>query len=176
MRNAAFLATGILLILIQANLYRVLGFIHLNGASPSLVLPLIIFLGVHEHSMSRGAILAFTLGYFLDIVASAPMWLFTFVSVAIFWLSRIAGVRLTAQTVLTRAALGFGFSIVESATVLILLAVFGSDTRRPLELVQIILPHAVATALFAPIVFRIAQKLHQSTQGVQHGAAESAAR
>ena len=175
MRNAAYFATGILLILIQANLYRALTFVHINGASPSLILPLIIFLGVHEQSLKRGAFLAFGFGYFLDVVASAPMWLFTFISVAIFWLSRVAGVRLTAQTVLTRMALGFGFSIVESAIVLTLLAVFGQDTRRPLELAQIILPRAAATALFAPIVFRIAQKLHQSTQSV-HGATEGAAR
>ncbi len=175
MRNAAFLATGILLILVQANLYRVLGFIHLNGASPSLILPLVIFLGVHEHSVPRGAFLAFFFGYFLDVVASAPMWLFTFVSVAIWLLSRVAGVRLTAQTMLTRMTLGFGFSVVESSMVLVLLAVFGADTRRPLEMVTILLPRAIATALFAPIVFRIAQKLHQSTQ-VVHSGAESAAR
>jgi rod shape-determining protein MreD len=175
MRNAAFFATGLLLILIQANLYRFLGFLHLNGVTPSLILPLIVFLGVHEHSMARGALLAFALGYMLDIVASAPMWLFTFTTVAVWWLSRVAGVRLTAQTFITRISLGFGFSVVESAIVLILLAVFGVDTRRPLEMGQIVFPRAVATALFAPLVFRLAQKVHQSTLGV-HGGAEGAAR
>jgi rod shape-determining protein MreD len=175
MRNAAFLAAGIVLILIQANLYRVIGFLHWNGVTPSLVLPLIIFLGVHEQSMARGALLAFGLGYMLDIVASAPMWLFTFVSVATWWLSRVAGVRLTAQTFITRMLLGFGFAVVEAAIVLILLAVFGADTRRPLEIGRIVLPRAVATALFAPLVFRFAQRLHQSTQPV-HGSAEGAHR
>lgn len=175
MRNAAFLAAGIVLILIQANLYRVLGLLHLNGVTPSLVLPLIIFLGVHEPSMARGALLAFALGYTLDIVASAPMWLFTFVSVVTWWLSRVAGVRLTAQTFITRMLLGFGFAVVEAAIVLILLAVFGADTRRPLEIGRIVLPRAVATALCAPLVFRLAQRLHQSTQPV-HGSAEAAHR
>jgi len=176
MRNFAFFGTGLFLILIQANLYRVLGFIKVNGATPSLILPLIVFLGVHELSMARGAILAFSLGYMLDIVASAPMWLFTFVTVAIWFLSRVAGVRLTAQTTITRMSLGFGFSIVESAIVLILLAVFGQDTRRPLEIGYIVLPRALMTALFAPIVFTIAQRIHQSTLGVQGGASEGAAR
>lgn len=177
MRNAAFLATGILLILIQANLYRVLGWLNLNGATPSLVLPLIIFLGVHEASMARGALIAFALGYSLDIMASAPMWLFTFVSVAVWFLARVAGVRLTAQTFITRMSLGFAFAIVEAAIVLVLLAVFGSDTRRPLEIGRIILPRAISTALFAPIVFHIAQRLHQSTQTAHaHGAAEGAPR
>ena len=175
MRNAAFLAIGIVLILIQANLYRVLGLLHVNGATPSLVLPLVIFLGVHESSRARGALLAFALGYFLDVAASAPMWLFTFVTVAIWWLSRVAGVRLTAQTFITRMSLGFGFAIVEAAIVLILLAVFGVDTRRPLEIGRIVLPRAIATALFAPFVFHLAQRLHQSTQPV-HGTAEGAQR
>ncbi len=175
MRNAAFLAIGVVLILVQANLYRVLGWMHFNGATPSLLLPLVIFLGVHEHSMARGALLAFALGYFLDLVASAPMWLFTFITVANWWLSRVAGVRLTAQTFITRMSLGFVFALIESAMVLILLAVFGSDTRRPLEIGNIVLPRAIATALFAPLVFRIAQRIHLSTQPAQ-GGAEGAAR
>ncbi|MBE7481282.1 MAG: hypothetical protein HS104_15040 [Polyangiaceae bacterium] len=175
MRNAAFLAIGIVLILIQANMYRLLGWLDINGATPSLVLPLVIFLGVHEPSMARGALLAFGLGYFLDVVASAPMWLFTFVTVAVWWLSRVAGVRLTAQTFITRMSLGFVFALIEAAMVLILLAVFGSDTRRPLEIGRLVLPRAVATALFAPIVFHIAQRLHQSTQPV-HGGTEGTAR
>ena len=175
MRNAAFLAIGVVLILVQANLYRVLGWMHFNGATPSLLLPLVIFLGVHEHSMAPGALLAFALGYFLDLVASAPMWLFTFITVANWWLSRVAGVRLTAQTFITRMSLGFVFALLEAAMVLILLAVFGSDTRRPLEIGNIVLPRAIATALFAPLVFRIAQRIHLSTQPAQ-GGAEGAAR
>jgi rod shape-determining protein MreD len=169
MRNTAFLAVGILLILAQANLYRLLGPLGLHGASPSLILPLIVFLGVYEHSMARGALLAFGLGYALDLFASAPIGLFTFVSVAIWWLSRVAGVRLTAQTVLTRMSLAFGFAIVESAMILILIAVFGSDTRRPLEMATVVLPRAAATALFSPLVFKIAQKLHLATIPVRSG-------
>src|SRR5262245_51577386 len=174
MRNFAFFGTGLFLILIQANLYRVLGFIHVNGATPSLLLPLIVFLGVHEPSMLRGALIAFGLGYMLDIVASAPMWLFTFVTVAIWFLSRMAGVRLTAQTTITRMSLGLGFSIVESAIVLLLLAVFGTGTRPPLEIGHIVLPRALMTALFAPFVFALAQKINQATLGVH--ASEGAAR
>jgi rod shape-determining protein MreD len=175
MRNAAFLAVGLLLILAQANLYRLLGPLGMHGAAPSLILPLIIFLGVYETSMARGALLAFALGYALDLFASAPIGLFTFVSVAIWWLSRLAGVRLTAQTVLTRMSLAFGFAVVESAIILILIAVFGSDTRRPLEMATVVVPRAAATALFSPLVFKIAQKLHLSTIAV-HGSAEAPAR
>jgi rod shape-determining protein MreD len=173
-RNAAFMAVAIVLILIQANLYRVLGAFHVHGATPSLVLPLVIFLGVHEPSMARGALLAFGIGYALDLSSGAPVGLFTFVSVAIWWLSRVAGVRLTAQTVLTRMSLAFGFSVVETAMVLILLAVFGSDTRRPLEIGTVLVTRALSTAIFSPFVFKLAQKLHQG--GTPPRPAEEAAR
>lgn len=167
MRNASFLAVGILLILVQSNLYRLLGSFHLHGATPSLILPVVIFLGVHEQSMARGASLCFVLGYLLDLFASAPVGLFTFTFVAIWWLSRIAGVRLTAQTALTRMSMALGFSLVESVIILMLLAVFGADNRRPLEVGSVVLPHALATALVSPLIFRLAQWLHQSTLTVR---------
>jgi rod shape-determining protein MreD len=163
MRNLLFLSLGVFLILLQSNLYRVLQFTNLNGLTPSLVLPLVLFLGVHEHSMARGAILTFILGYLIDLFAGAPIGLFTFIYVSIWWLSRITGVRLTTQTWLARVSLGFIFTIVEAAMVLILLAVFGSDTRRPLEISRSVMAHAASTALLAPIVLQLALKLHQSS-------------
>ena len=123
--------------------------------------------------MPRGALLAFALGYALDLLASAPIGLFTFVYVAIWWLSRVAGVRLTAQTVLTRVSLAFGFAVVEGVAVLILLAVFGSDTERPLEIAAIVLPHAISTAVFAPAIFRLAQRLSPGSTPVR-GSTEGA--
>lgn len=170
MRNAAFLALGVLLIIVQSNLYRVfdpifrmLDSVHVYGATPNLVLPLIVFLGVHEHSTARGVLLAFVMGYAMDVFAAAPMWLLTFLSVASWWLARVAGVRLTAQTTLTRMSLAFAFALLQSGIVLTLLAIFGDDTRRPIELGRTVLPHAVSTALFAPFVFKLAQKLHQGS-------------
>lgn len=168
MKNVGFFAVAVLLILVQSNLYRILGPVGaivgpqlVHGITPSLALPLVIFLGVHEPSMPRGAALSFAIGYAQDLLAAAPVGLFTFVYVMIWWLSRVAGVRLTAQTVLTRMSLAFVFAIVQSAVILVLLAVFGSDNRRPLELATIVLPHAIATAVCAPSLFRLAQRLRQ---------------
>jgi rod shape-determining protein MreD len=163
MRNAAFLAFALALTLLQANLHRLVGPLGLHGWTPSAVLPLVIFLGVHEPSMARGALLAFIIGHALDLFGSAPIGLFTFVYVALWWLARVAGVRLTAQTVPTQIALAFGFSLVQSLVVLVLLVVFRSaDPQRPVELATIVLPHSTATALLAPLVFRIAERLHQT--------------
>ncbi len=171
MRSAAYLGVGVLLILIQSNLFRLIGPLSsligarwVHGITPSLVLPLIVFLGVYELSMARGALLAFGLGYAQDMLSGAPVGLFTFISVAIWWLARVAGVRLTAQTVLPRMALGLAFSLVEGAMVLILLAVFGGDNRRPVEVASVVIPRSLATALCSPLVFRLGQRLRQSAQ------------
>jgi rod shape-determining protein MreD len=168
MRSAAYLGVAILLLLVQSNLFRItapiaslLGVDWPHGFMPSLVLPLIVFLGVHELSTARGALLAFAIGYAEDILGGAPIGLFTFVSVAVWWLARVTGVRLTAQTALPRMSLALAFALVEGAFVLILLAVFGEDNRRPVEVASVVVPRALATALCSPPVFRLAHRLRQ---------------
>lgn len=189
MRNTAFVALGIAFLVVQANLFRVLAplgrllasisqaaagtsldailpAIHFLGSfvvAPNLVLPLIVFTGVHEYSLSRGAALAFVLGYAFDLFAAAPVGLFTFVSVASFGLARIAGVRLAAQTVVTQIALAFLFALAQGVMVLVLLAFFHKDGYVARALVSRLLPVSVATALASPLVFRVAQRIHQAT-------------
>ena len=192
MRNTAFVAIGIAFLVVQANLFRLLApiarmFERLSAAlvgtslapalpavhfvesllvAPNLILPLIVFTGVHEYSLARGAALAFVLGYALDLFAAAPVGLFTFVSVATFGLSRIAGVRLAAQTVPTQIALAFLFTLAQGVMVLVLLAFFHKDPYVARALVSRLLPVTVSTALASPIVFRIAQRIHQVTISV----------
>ncbi|RYZ03916.1 MAG: rod shape-determining protein MreD [Myxococcales bacterium] len=168
MRSAAYLGVAVLLILIQSNLFRVLGPLgHVlgerltNGLTPSLLLPMVVFLGVYEPNMAKGAALSSAMGYALDILAKAPTGIHGFVFVAIWWLSRVAGVRLTAQTWFTRASLGFVFTIVQGALVVILIAVFGTDNRRPVAMAAVVLPNAIATALLSPTLFQLAQRLRQ---------------
>src|SRR4051812_8293271 len=96
---------GIALLIVQSNLFRLIERFHLPGATPALLLPLIVFMGVHEYSVARGAALSFLLGYLLDSFAVAPVGLFTFITVATFVISRAAGVRLAAGTLLTKVAL-----------------------------------------------------------------------
>jgi rod shape-determining protein MreD len=161
MRTLVFLTVGLALLLVQGNLYPLIGRLGLHGGTPSLVLPLFVFLGVHEASVARGAVIAFVLGYATDLLGAAPIGLFALMAVAIWGLARIAGVRLTAQAWWTKAALAFGFSLVESVLVLVLLAIFGSDPQRPLEIASVALPHATSTALASLAVFPLAQRVHQ---------------
>lgn len=175
MRNTAFLAIGLALLVIQSNLFRVMGFVHVPGITPSLLLPLVVFMGVHEYSMGRGAALAFLLGYLLDLFSAAPVGLFTFITVTTFVVSRLAGVRLAAQTWLTKVALAFVFALVEGVLIVVLTALFANDVSRPRALALLVAPHALATAIFAPLVFRLAERVHQVTMAAP-GAGEGGAR
>jgi rod shape-determining protein MreD len=162
-RNTVFLIAGVLLLLLQANLFRALDYVHVPGLVPSLVLPLILFMGVHEYSVVRGASVSFILGYATDLIGIAPIGLYTFTYVAIFILGRAAGVRLAAQTMMMQVGLALGFALVQSVMLLILLAIFGRDAYVPRALVHLILPHVLATGAAAPLVFRLAERLHSAT-------------
>jgi rod shape-determining protein MreD len=132
---------------------------------PALVLPLILFMGVHEYSLARGAAVAFVLGYVTDVVGIAPVGLYTFTYVATFILARAAGVRLAAQTTWMQVLLVAAFALLQSVMILVLLAIFGRDAWVPRSLYPLVLPHAIATAAVAPIVFRACQALHAATAG-----------
>ncbi len=163
MRSAAFVAVGLLLLIVQSNFFRLLDPLHLEHFSPSLVLPLILFLGVHEHSLGRGAAISFALGYITDVVGIAPVGLNTFASVAIFLLARVVGVRLAAQTVSTQLLLCLIFAISNSVIVLVLIAIFGRDAYMARSLYLLVIPHVVATTLAAPLVFRLAERIGEAT-------------
>lgn len=177
MRNTAFFIAGVILLLLQSNVFRlVAGVLRLiswlvrshhdlvvPGLTPSLVLPLILFMGVHEYSLVRGAGVAFALGYLTDLVGIAPVGLYTSTYVAIFVLARAAGVRLAAQTMLMQVGLALAFTLVHSVTILVLLAIFGRDAYVPRALYPMTVPHVFATGLVAPLVFRLCSRIHAAT-------------
>ncbi|HQF23559.1 MAG TPA: hypothetical protein PL065_08850, partial [Polyangiaceae bacterium] len=146
MRNTILLLMGLSLLFIQSSMFWLLGWVPVSGLTPSLILPLIVFMGVHEYSLARGAALACVMGYGLDLLAAAPVGLFTFVSVATFVLARAAGVRLAAQHIITQVPLAFVFSLVQSVMVLVLLAIFGANPHGAREMLSLVLPHAIGTA------------------------------
>src|SRR5215510_6299621 len=118
MQPFAFFGAGFALLVLQAQLFRLLGLVHVAGLVPSLVLPLILFMGVHEYSLARGAAVAFVLGYVTDVVGIAPVGLYPFTYVATFVLSRAAGVRLAAQTTWMQVLLVGAFAALQSTMIL----------------------------------------------------------
>lgn len=151
-----------------------IGHPHVGRPIPALVLPVILFMGVHEYSLARGAAVAFVLGYATDVLGIAPVGLYTFTYVATFVLARAAGVRLAAQTTWMQVLLAGAFTILQSIMVLVLLAIFGRDAWVPRSLYPLTLPHAIATAAVAPLVFRVSQAVHVATGSSLRGEASGA--
>jgi cell shape-determining protein MreD len=117
--------------------------------------------------MARGAALSFILGYLLDVFAGAPVGLFTAISAATFVVARFAGVRLSAQTLLTKVALAFVFALFQGVLVVTLTAIIGNDPSRARSLASIVPADAIACAICAPIVFRFAERIHVVTTTTQ---------
>jgi rod shape-determining protein MreD len=159
MKNSGFIVVGFALLFVQANLFRLLDLIGRPELVPSLVLPLILYMGVHEYSLTRGAGVAFVLGYATDLLGSAPVGLYTFTYVALFLLARAAGVRLAAQTRTMQLVLALAFALVHSVMILILIAIFGRNAWVPKALYPLAVPHILATGAVAPLVFAITQRL-----------------
>ncbi|MDP8999292.1 MAG: rod shape-determining protein MreD [Myxococcota bacterium] len=153
------------MVLLGYALLSKLAHVHIGRPIPSLVLPLILFMGVHEYSLARGAAVAFVLGYATDVLGIAPIGLYTFSYVATFVLARAAGVRLATQTTWMQVLLVGAFAIMQSTMVLVLLAIFGRDAWVPRSLYPLAFPHAIATAAVTPIVFRVSQAIHAATAG-----------
>lgn len=158
MRYTAFLLLGLLLIFVQGDLYLLLGHLGALGFRPSLLVPLLVWLGVTDTNLSLAASIAFLLGYVLDVVGGAPVGLYTFVSVATLALARLTGLRVVAQGVLARALLAGVFAAIGGVIALVLLAIFGKSPWVPRAYASRLLPHAAATAAFAPLIFKLAEK------------------
>ncbi|MGO9834630.1 MAG: hypothetical protein ACLP1X_10465 [Polyangiaceae bacterium] len=162
-------------VLLGYSLLVSVGHMRIGLPIPALVFPLILFMGVHEYSLARGALVAFVLGYATDVLGIAPVGLYTFTYVATFVLARGAGVRLAAQTTWMQVLLVGAFSLLQSTMVLVLLAIFGRDPWVPRTLYPLAFPHAIATAAVAPVAFRIAQALDAATARVPRVPAGSGA-
>jgi rod shape-determining protein MreD len=178
-RHTAFFGFGFVLLLMQQNFFRFVALvgsicsalhvprslIDTPGLVPSFAVPLILFMGVHEFSLLRGAALAFLLGYLTDLIGIAPVGLYTFTYVGLFLLARAAGLRFAAQTRWMQLLLGCGSALIQSTVVLVLIAIFNGDAWVPRAMYKMVLPHTLATGLITPIIFKIAERVHVYTLG-----------
>jgi len=185
-RGVAFVVSGILLALLEGVLYRFWAPFSsfpifgrplaslLHGATPNLVLPLVLYLGIVETSMARGAFLSFGLGWVLDILGGGPAFLFRFAMVAVWGLARSLSTRVSAFSLVSRVMLAFLGSLLESSIVLMLLAIFGPDSQRPVDLGDQVIPHALSTALFSPLIFSLAHRMQLETRSSAEAGASGA--
>lgn len=166
MRYTLFLLLGLLLVVLQGETWIVLGPLAARGFRPSLLVPLLVFVAVSETNLALAASVGFLLGYVLDVISGAPVGLYAFTSVATVALARLAGLRIVTQSGWARALLAGAFAGLGTLMVIVLLAIFGKGAYVPRAMFRLILPHAAATAVFAPLVFRAAARVSAIASGL----------
>lgn len=161
MRNIALIVFGFLLLTAQTCLATVLP---LYPWWPSLLLPVVIYLGVsQEVHLVRGAGLSFVLGYLTDSFCGSPMGLETFVLVATFMLSRGVRLRLVLRGPFFQVLMTFAITLLAGGTQLAIRAIFVRTEPFPLTEVQpalfAALAPAITTALASPFLFLATQRI-----------------
>ncbi len=130
--------------------------LHLVGATLVKIdvgLAIVAFLSLHFMPL-EGAIGAFFIGYFEDLLCGHPTGLYAFLAVLTFLLARVAGAAVDV-----RGAIGFGaFAGITSLVFNVLAYLFsllaaGSDEVRGVAVLASALPTALWTGLFAVPLF-----------------------
>lgn len=155
------LAFGFALLVLQSSAAVLIG---THAYAPNLVLPITIFLGVSpDVQLGRGAAMALTLGYFLDLFSGNRMGLATFLMVATYIVARAAGLRLVLRGPLFQVLLTFLVSLLVGGAGMALSVVF--EPASPFEVGGALstgldlLGPAIVTAITAPLIFAPAQRI-----------------
>jgi cell shape-determining protein MreD len=122
-----------------------------------LTLPLLLWMGLSDVPLVRGAPSAFAIGYLVDLFSAGPQGLHAVVAVVVYLSSRTASLRLFSAGVAFQMLLTFLASLFTSGAILFLRFIF----ERSIDNVgAVLLPMAVrgvATALLSPLLFRLAR-------------------
>jgi rod shape-determining protein MreD len=183
-KNVLFVALALGLLIVQSSLSAVLP---LHPFTPNVLLPMVLFLGVTpDVTLARGAALAFAAGLLTDEVTGAPLGLTTFVFVAAFLLTRVAGLRLFLRGVPFQIVATAGIAVVVAGVMLALCAIFeepevfmlvmpptgivgalasavwGDDVPlvgRAAHVVTVLLASGLATGLVSPLVYAATRRV-----------------
>ncbi|MCB9617026.1 MAG: rod shape-determining protein MreD [Sandaracinus sp.] len=161
LRMLAVVALGLGLLVLQSVFVDL---VSLHPFAPNLILPIVLFLGVApDVPLVRGALLAFTLGYVLDVFSGNRMGLETFVCVATFMAARGAGLRLFLRSPSFQMALALVVSLLAGGTTLALRAIFSTPAPFPggdaLGTALLLGASSIATAICAPVVFALVRRI-----------------
>lgn len=161
LRSVAVLLLGLGLLVLESTVARL---VPLHPFTPHLILPIVLFLGVSpDVHLVRGAVIAFLLGYLLDVSTGNRMGLQTFVCVATFTLARGAGLRLFLRSPGFQIALTFVIALLAGGTTLALRAIFSPPAPFPsgsaIDTSVVLTASVLATGLMAPLVFALVERI-----------------
>ena len=156
MRPVFAFLLALLLASAQAALLRWVG----GGAvSLALALPIVVYLGLQAGNVD-GAVGAAAVGYVVDLMCSGPKGLMTFLAVALFLFSRLAGAALAVQGRIGFALLsGVGTFLYGLGALLFTRAVAPAESAPGLSLVGRIAVEALVTAALSPLVQSIMRRV-----------------
>lgn len=160
MQSAFIVLFAFILLILQSTFAHLLPW---DMFVPSLGLPIVLYMGLHDFNAARGALISFAVGYLTDVFAGSPMGLHTLVTVAIFLISRVAALRLFLQGWIFEIVLTLLLTLVSSVLILGLRALFDQDLGSLLIHLDIVTSRAVATALVAPVIFRMTGWIEKTT-------------
>ncbi len=160
MQNLTIILLGFFLLVLQSTFAHL---VPLDMFVPSLGLPVVLYMGLHGYNAARGAVIAFVIGYLMDVFAGSPMGLHTLVTVGIFLISRVAALRLFLQGWIFEIILTFLLSLVSSTLILATRALFDKDFGSLLIHLEVVMSRSVATAIVAPVVFRMTARIDKIT-------------
>jgi cell shape-determining protein MreD len=155
-RSVAVVLIGFSLLLVQSTLYHLIPW---GAATPNLVLPLLLAMGISDTPPAWGAPIAFAIGYLGDVFSGSPMGLQTIVAVGTFLFGHFASVRLFIEGIPFQVVLTLAASLLSSATILGLRWVFERGWEGPSVAWVDLLVRAGVTAVAAPLVFSLATRV-----------------
>jgi rod shape-determining protein MreD len=149
MRPLFAFALALVVAALQTALLRYFG----GGAvSLALALPIVVYLGLHAGNVD-GAVGAAAVGYVVDLMTGGPKGLMTFLAVALFLCSRLAGAALSVQGTAGFAVLSSaGTFLYGLAALLFTRAVSAAESAPAYSLLGRVLVEAILTGLFSPVV------------------------
>ena len=151
-----FLLVGVFLVTLQTTLLT--SFL-VQRVRPDLVLILILYLGLSRTTVSGGMV-AFLLGYLLDLFSGNAFGVYCFTRPLIFFISRLFQSRFYWEGFSFQCLFVLFFSLVEGCLVFLLLWSFTPSPPHTLYsfVVSPLLPQSVVTALITPFLFALFKK------------------
>lgn len=131
----------------------------LRWIRPDLILILTLYLGLSSSPIS-GGILAFFLGYLMDLVSGNGFGLFTFSRPFLFYCTQLFKDRIYLESFLARFLFVFVFALIEGLVLLTFLKALNPE-HLPNLLRQFLVgffPQSILTALLSPALFSLLRR------------------
>ncbi len=156
MRPVLAFAAALVITSLQTAALRYVG----GGAfSVALALPIVVYLGLQAGNVD-GAVGAVAVGYVMDLMAGGPKGLMTFLAVALFLCSRLAGAALSVQGKLGFALLsGAGTFLYGVGAFVLTRMVTPPEAAPDWRLLGRMLVEAVITGALSPLVLLLMRRI-----------------